>query len=417
MRLNFISLLAIVIGAQIGSAIFMLPTQLVHYGMYSMIGWCIAGIGALSLALLFARLVKLFPESGGPPTYILKSMGHSAGFIAAWTYWVASWISTLPVIITIAVNVAYIFNMQHHIFIIEMVFLTVFTALNCYSIEYTAKMEVVLTTMKVLPLIIIPILLIIFGHNHTYDYYHSNYNMFESIQKSSATSVWGFIGLELATTPASNESNNMNKLIAKAMFCGVFIVSCIYALNTYSIFYALPYDVLTTSSTPYAHAMSMCLGSSWNMILSILIALVCAGTLNSWILATGQMSYGAAQQGLFPRIFSIRNANSSPVYGILIQYVLLVLFLILMRSNAFNQHISHLINISVIAYIMIFLTSVLVYCREGLYKTSWIIPLISGIFCLWIIYSSNYAEVLMSLIIPLSGVIVYNSVYGCKYAK
>ena len=57
---------ALVIGNMIGSGIFLLPGSLAGFGGISILGWVFTAAGAMLLALVFARLGRAFPHTGGP---------------------------------------------------------------------------------------------------------------------------------------------------------------------------------------------------------------------------------------------------------------------------------------------------------------------------------------------------------------
>ena len=44
-KMNFFSVIAFVIGLQLGSALFLLPEQLVPYGAWGALSWLVSGIG------------------------------------------------------------------------------------------------------------------------------------------------------------------------------------------------------------------------------------------------------------------------------------------------------------------------------------------------------------------------------------
>ena len=58
----------VVAGNMIGSGIFLLPATLAGVGSVTVIGWVVASIGALALALLFGKLARRKPMAGGPAT-------------------------------------------------------------------------------------------------------------------------------------------------------------------------------------------------------------------------------------------------------------------------------------------------------------------------------------------------------------
>ena len=399
MKLSFSAILSLVIGAQIGSAIFMLPSKLCSYGIYAIYGWIISGIGALSIAFVFSRLASIFPDGGGPPLYIRKSFGDLLGFISIWTYWIISWFSTAPVVITIGINLAQVFGFSNLLFV-EILCLTIFTLLNCYSINAVSRTEIVLTILKIVPLVILPLVFLLCGENYIHEYTNGSS---KSIQLASTTTIWGFIGLEVATTPANRAKNKSD--ISKALILGSIIVSLVYIINTYSIFYSLPYNELSNTNFPYSLAMTKCLGGSYGNIVAIIISIVCMGTLNSWILATGQMSSGASRMGLFPSFFS-KEKNQVPIYGIIVQYILILITLILMSDSNINNQISYMIDVSVTAYIMLFALSIFSFLKCKLCKLDYIISLFALLFCIWIFIGTDFNTLIQSLLIPLSGLII-----------
>src|SRR6188768_2941228 len=69
----------VVAGNMIGSGIFLLPATLATVGSLTILGWVIGAIGALALALLFARLARRKPMAGGPATYAFDAFGRFWG--------------------------------------------------------------------------------------------------------------------------------------------------------------------------------------------------------------------------------------------------------------------------------------------------------------------------------------------------
>ena len=60
---------SLVVGGTIGSGIFTLPALLAPYGLLGLVGWFIAGSGALLMAFMLARLSIRMPAIGGPYAY------------------------------------------------------------------------------------------------------------------------------------------------------------------------------------------------------------------------------------------------------------------------------------------------------------------------------------------------------------
>ena len=75
--------LALVMGNMVGAGIFLLPASLAIFGGISLVGWVASTVGALLLALVFARLSAVVPATGGPYAYTRRGFGDFAGFLVA----------------------------------------------------------------------------------------------------------------------------------------------------------------------------------------------------------------------------------------------------------------------------------------------------------------------------------------------
>src|SRR5689334_8639659 len=88
-RIGFWMAVALVMGNMIGSGIFLLPASLASYGGFGLVAWVVSAVGSLFLALVFARLARLHPASGGPYAFTRLGFGDLAGFLVAWGYWIS----------------------------------------------------------------------------------------------------------------------------------------------------------------------------------------------------------------------------------------------------------------------------------------------------------------------------------------
>src|SRR5512139_3200013 len=89
--LGLFACVALVIGNIIGSGIFLLPPSLAPYGKFALVAWVLTSLGALSIALVFARLARMLPKEGGPYAYVRAAYGDFPGFWIAWGYWIGLW--------------------------------------------------------------------------------------------------------------------------------------------------------------------------------------------------------------------------------------------------------------------------------------------------------------------------------------
>ena len=76
-------------GNMIGSGVFLLPASLAPFGGLALGGWAVSTVGAVLLALVFARLSRFNPATGGLYAYTRDAFGEVPGFLVAWGYWIS----------------------------------------------------------------------------------------------------------------------------------------------------------------------------------------------------------------------------------------------------------------------------------------------------------------------------------------
>jgi amino acid transporter len=94
---------AIGINQTIGSAIFLLPSQVAALaGNWSPIMFVAIGFASLLVALCFAEVGSRFEGTGGPYLYTKAAFGRFAGFEVGWMQWVTRVTSQAGIVNAIA---------------------------------------------------------------------------------------------------------------------------------------------------------------------------------------------------------------------------------------------------------------------------------------------------------------------------
>ena len=307
-KMGFWAVTSLVAGSQIGTGIFLLPVSLAAFGAAGLFSWLITGTGALLLALVFAGLCAKIPKTGGPHAFIEASFGRTFGFFAAWTYWVISWLSSPLVVISIISYLHPLLGPQHPVanLALELVFLGFITSLNLSGVRSAGRVEFVLTLLKLLPLMLVPVAgLFYFNLAHFTPFNPTQESTFDVINAAALLTFWGFIGVECATTPADSVENPQ-KTIPRAVITGTLIVAIVYIFSSTVILGVVPPETLAASKAPFADAAQIIFGGNWYLLISIAAAIVCLGTLNAWVLTSGQIALGAANDGHFPQFFAVK---------------------------------------------------------------------------------------------------------------
>lgn len=410
-KMGFWTVTSLVAGSQIGTGIFLLPASMVVFGAVGLFSWLITGTGALFLALVFAKLSSLIPKTGGPHTFIEKAFGKSFGFFTAWTYWVISWLSTPIVVISVVTYLSPLFGELHPLtnLSLEMIILTFITCLNLSGLRSAGYSEILFTILKLLPLLLVPIAgLFFFNESHFIPLNPTADSTFKVLNSAALLTLWGFIGVESATTPAESVQNP-HKTIPRALILGTLLVALVYIFSSIVIMGIVPPQILAQSKAPFADAAQIIFGGNWHLLISLCASLVCLGTLNAWVLTSGQIALGAAQDGHLPKLFAVKNAKGAPKWGLIVSSLGMVPILVATLSNNLIEHVNMIIEVSVTAFLFIYLLSVLSYIKlfwKGIFINK-VIGIFALLFCGWALYSAGLYMIALACLFPITGLPFY----------
>ncbi len=413
-KIGFWSVFAIVMGSQIGSGVFMLPASLAPYGKYSILGWIISGLGAICLALVFGGLCQRFPRTGGPHVYVKEMFGLSPAFFTGWTYWVISWVSTTAVIIASVSYLSPFLGAQPPwvYLLLEIALLLGITVLNLKGIQAAGEVEFILSILKIIPLFFLPLGAIWYFNSDNFSVVPEIAALPLSSKLSQVVllTLWGFIGLETATTPAGS-IENPGKTIPRAIILGTLCTALLYLMSNIGIMGLVPGHILATAKAPYVVASHYLFGGNWHFLVAIIASVVCIGTLNAWMLASGQIVLGLAEDQLMPAVFAKKNLVNAPVLGLLTSSLGILPLLFLTMNANIAQQITSIIDFSVVAFVFVYLMCVLAYLKTLLAEKPrwyhWIYAVGALVFCCWIIAQTSLLTLGISSAFIASGLPVY----------
>jgi APA family basic amino acid/polyamine antiporter len=398
-KLSFRSTVALVIGSQIGSGVFLLPASLAMLGPLSLFGWVLSSLGAIVLALVFAKLSIHVTKGGGPHAYIERAFGRKAAFFAAWVYWVISWVSSIAVIVA---SIGYLSPLigvtdPFTILMMEIGLVGLITLINMQGVTLAGSIEVILTFLKCTPLLVIPLTALFFlKGEHFYPLNPEGLGIFSSMHTATVMTFWGFIGLEAATTTASM-IENPTKTIPRAVIVGTLVVAFLYAINSIGIMGIVPRETLLTTQAPYVDATRILFGHGWDLAISLIAFIACVGTLNAWVLTSGQIAKEAAQDGLLPPIF-----GKAPL---LIAFLCTALILIFTATPNLLAQLNAVIDLSVTVFVLIYLACALAALKI---VTGYRFVIFAAIlFSAMILFSASWANLLVLAALIALGIPFY----------
>ena len=175
----------------------------------------------------------------------------------------------------------------------------------------------------------------------------------------------------------------------------------------------IPFTDLSESQAPYVDAAKVLFGGEWSQAVGVFAALVCLSNLNAWILTSGQIALGLAQDGFLPSLFKKTNQHGAPLWGLISCFFMIASLILLSTDTSLLDQVVQIINISVTAFLYVYLT-----CCLSLFVLTWgeekpwfsleyIVSLCAGMFCVFLIATTSLSINLTALLFVFSGIPVY----------
>jgi amino acid transporter len=313
---------SIAVGCAIGSGVFMMPTLLAPYGMLGLAGWLTAGAGSLLIVLSLSRLARRIPKLGGPYAYVRAGLGDFAGFLIAWTYWIACIAAVAGIAIAFVGYLGFFFPFITESSVISLLVALVLVwslvALNMRSVDGSGTFQVATTLLKILPLLV----MIVMGFIHMEPEIMPPLNPTElhpiALLATVTTLVmWSFTGIETAAVPADNMAEP-DKLIPRILLASVLTILVIYFLVSVTIAMVVPADELLVSTAPFSLAASKMMGPIGGAFITIGALISTLGSLNANTLTAGNIPLAAAKDHLFPVRFATVSQAGTPTFSLMV---------------------------------------------------------------------------------------------------
>jgi len=413
--------IALVVGNMIGSGIFLLPASLASFGGISLLGWLFTTAGAITIALMLARLGRMMPAAGGPYAYTRRGMGNLAAFLVAWGYWISIWSGNA------AISVAFVGYMAVFFPVLAenpalgagtaLAAIWFLTGVSALGVREAGIVQVITTILKLLPLIAIGTLgLLYLDPGHFQPFNPSGETPFSAITATAALTLWAFTGLESATIPADSVKDP-SRTIPRATIIGTLVAAVIYLLATVGVMGILPATDLANSTAPFADAGRLIWGSWAGSLIAAGAAISAFGALNGWVLLQGQMPMAAARDGLFPAVFGKMSRRGTPVAGIVISSLLVTGLMALNFTASLVEQFTFIILLAtlttLIPYVFSAVAELVIFVRERekfrgerLAGAS-VIAVLALLYSLWAISGIGRDAVFWGFVLMLAGLPIY----------
>ncbi|MFF9127132.1 amino acid permease [Streptomyces sp. NPDC014889] len=412
---------ALVMGNIIGGGIFLLPASVAPYGTVSLVAFGVLTLGAIALALVFGRLAERNPRTGGPYVYAREAFGDFAGFLAAWAYWITTWVSNAALAVAAVGYLDVLIPVGGHRWTACLAALTIqwLPALaNFAGTRYVGAVQFVATVLKFVPLLLVAVGgLFFFDPRNLGPFHEGGGSTVGAVSAAAAILLFSYLGVESAAVSAG-EVKNARRNVGRATVIGTTGAALVYLLGTLSVFGTVAHDRLVKSTAPFSDAVNAMFGGSWGGWAVALAALVSmTGCLNGWTLLSAQTPYAAARDGLFPAAFG-RRQRGVPTFGVAVTVVLASLLTVYNYMSGSAKVFEVLVLVTTFTATVPYLLATAAQIfhlvsgrRERVDRARLVRDAVvaggAAAFSLWLVAGAGYAAVYQGVLFLFAGVLVY----------
>jgi APA family basic amino acid/polyamine antiporter len=373
--------------------------------------WVVGALFALAGALCYSELGVNFPTSGGEYVYLRQAYGPVWGFLSGWVSFFAGFSAPIAAAaLAFAGYLAFIFpwlgqesatlrwdlgGITWQIGATQAIaagLVLTLTLLNCVSIILVARVQNVLTTIKVV--VIAAFVLGFFVGQGSWDNFGAAAERTSTsplLQQFAVSLFWvmfGYSGWNAATYVAE-ELREPQRTLPRALIVGTVAVALMYlALNVVFIF-GTPLETMKGEVAVGALAASRLFGPQVAGVFGALMALAIVSTVNAMITIGPRVYYAMAKDGAFLNVAARLSPRSRvPIAAVICQGACAML----MTFSSFPQLVTY-IGFSLTFFTVLAVSSLFVFRRrpgwQRLPAVSMAFPLVPASYLLvgaWMIY-------------------------------
>ena len=434
--LGFIDVFAFVVSNIIGAGIYVSPGLVARYTnnmATSLILWTISGTVCLFGALCFCELAVSLRKTGNQYIFVKEVYGNLAGFCTIWAQTLIISPTDIAVIsVTISEHVVGMFAdvlseegkwLSRAIALSSVITLLL---INCVSTSVSAKFQTLFSAVQILGValfISIGIWKISTGETQNYQTMFAvsaNKSIeFNSISLAFVSALWSFDGWGDSVS-LNEEILDMNRDLRLGIITGMpFVIICFLLFNL-ALMSTLTHAEMGKSVAVATTFIEKSIGAKFGVIVPIIVALSCFGSLNASIFSASRSILSASREGHLPKPLSyIHNTRCTPIPALLCLLLLSILWVLALGSQLVNLLTYYSVAIWVTYGAALFGVIVLRIRRPELerpYKVWLIYPIVTSIISCYIIVAPFFkrpVECTICFCILFSALPAYYVVFKC----
>lgn len=329
-KFGLFSIILLGINAIIGTGIFLLPNRAyAEVGVNSIFVIIFDALLVISIALCFAEMGGMYKNNGGPYIYAKEAFGGFVGFEVGIMKWAIAIIAWAAMAMGFPTALGAVWAPAQNPIVQKVIAVSIIILLgimNIMGVKVSKIMNNIVTTGKLLPLILFVTVGIFFikGHNFTNPVAESGEVVLKGKFGSAALLIfYAFTGFE-SIGVAAGDMDNAKKNVPLAICIVLVLVAIIYTLIQVNSIGILGPELAATE-TPVATASEAFLGK-WGRALVTAGTLISIGGINiASSFLTPRSGVAMSDENQLPSIISKRNSKDVPYVAVIISCVLTAL--------------------------------------------------------------------------------------------
>lgn len=419
-KMNLVQLTFIVAVNMMGSGIIMLPANMAQVGAISLLSWLVTAVGSMAIAYGFAQAGLFNQRPGGMSAYAEDAYGKPGYFLVFLLYFLSLAVGNVAIGISAVGYLAGFFPwltstpIATCVSLIILLWLT--TVANFGGPRVTGRIGSITVWGVILP---VGLLCIIGWAWFSSEVFAAAWNpngltLVQGMGSSISLTLWAFLGMESAAQN-SDAVENPKRDVPLACLFGTLGAAIIYILSTTVIQGIVPNAELAASTGPFALAFATMFNPAIGSVVMALAVLACVGSLLGWQFTIAQTARAAADERMFPSLFSRVNEMGAPVTGMIVMGVVQSLLALMTISPTLNEQFAALVNLAVVTNVLpyiISLSALFVMMRaagvaESKFRLNSSIAIVGMLYSVFAIYASGKDAVLGGMLVTGIAFIIY----------
>jgi putrescine:ornithine antiporter len=419
-KMNLMQLTFIVAVNMMGSGIIMLPSNMAKVGAISLLSWVVTAVGSMAIAYGFAQAGIFNSRQGGLAAYAEDAYGKDGYFTVFFLYFLSLVIANVAIAISavgyLAAFIPWFSSTPIATCIGVIVLLWLTTVANFGGPGITGKIGTVTVWGVIIPVGLLSIVGWLWFSRETFNaaWNPQNLTLAQGMGSSITLTLWAFLGMESAAQN-SNAVENPKRDVPLACMFGTLGAAVIYILSTAVIQGIVPNAELAASTGPFGLAYAKMFNPFVGQIIMLLAVIACLGSLLGWQFTVAQTGKAAADDGMFPALFSKINSKGAPITGMIVLGVVQTLMALMTISPTLNEQFSALVSLSVVTNVIPYIValSALFVMMKGAgvsgakYTLNGIVALIAMVYSTYAVYASGGGAVMGGVLVMCVGYIVW----------